>query len=43
MPGRWSAQISAEQWGVVIEDEVAIGVHGASPLPMGSYGRKKKL
>ena len=35
MPGCWSAQISDEQWGTAIEVEVAIGVHGVSPLPMG--------
>ena len=35
VPGCWSDQISAEQWGVVMEDEVAAGVHGVSPLPMG--------
>ena len=31
----WSAQISAEQWGAVMGDEVATGVHGVFPLPMG--------
>ena len=30
-----SVQISAEQWGAVMEDEVATGVHGVFPLPMG--------
>ncbi|EJK73299.1 hypothetical protein THAOC_05084 [Thalassiosira oceanica] len=30
-----SAQISAEQWGAVKADEVAICVHGVCPLPMG--------
>ena len=25
----------AEQWGAVMEDEVAIRVHGVFPLPMG--------
>ena len=35
MPGRWSDQISAEQWGVVVEDEVATGVQVVFPLPMG--------
>ncbi|EJK72357.1 hypothetical protein THAOC_06117, partial [Thalassiosira oceanica] len=35
VPGFWSAQISAEQWGAVLEDEVATGVHGVVPLPMG--------
>ena len=34
MPGRWSAQISAEQWGVVMENEVATSVHGIFPLPL---------
>ncbi|EJK54742.1 hypothetical protein THAOC_25603, partial [Thalassiosira oceanica] len=31
----WIARISAEQWGAVMEDEVAIRVHGDCPLPMG--------
>ncbi|EJK53715.1 hypothetical protein THAOC_26785, partial [Thalassiosira oceanica] len=34
-PGCWIAQISAEQWGTAMEDEVAIHVHGFFPLPMG--------
>jgi len=29
------AQISAEQWGVATEDEVAAHVHVVFPLPMG--------
>ncbi|EJK60295.1 hypothetical protein THAOC_19373, partial [Thalassiosira oceanica] len=29
-----SEQISAEQWGAAMEDEVAIRVHGVIPLPM---------
>ncbi|EJK53311.1 hypothetical protein THAOC_27277 [Thalassiosira oceanica] len=33
--GCWNAQISAEQWGAAMEVEVAIRVHGVSPLPMG--------
>ena len=35
VPGCWIAQISAEQWGALTGDEVAIGVHGVFPLPMG--------
>ena len=35
MPGCWSTQISAEQWGVVLGDEVATGVQVVFPLPMG--------
>ncbi|EJK62587.1 hypothetical protein THAOC_16793, partial [Thalassiosira oceanica] len=35
VPGCWIAQISADQWGAAMEDEVAIHVHGVSPLPMG--------
>ncbi|EJK70446.1 hypothetical protein THAOC_08197, partial [Thalassiosira oceanica] len=31
---RQSAQVSAEQWGAVVDDEVATGVHGVFPLPM---------
>ena len=31
----WSAQISAEQWVALKGDEVATGVHGVFPLPMG--------
>ena len=34
-PGCWIGQISAEQWGAAPEDEVAVGVHGVCPLPMG--------
>ena len=30
-----NAQISAERWGTAVEVEVAIGVHGVFPLPMG--------
>ena len=33
--GCWNAKISAEQWGAAMEVEVAIHVHGVSPLPMG--------
>ena len=33
-PGCWIAQISAEQWGAVMEEEVATGVHGVFP-PLG--------
>ena len=29
------AQILAERWGAVTADEVAVGVHGVLPLPMG--------
>ena len=35
VPGCWITQISAEQWGAAMGDEVAIGVHGVFPLPMG--------
>ena len=35
VPGCWSAQISAEQWGAVMEVAVATGVHGVFSLPMG--------
>ena len=34
-PGRLIAEISEERWGAVMGDEVAIGVHGVFPLPMG--------
>ena len=34
-PGCWIAQISTEQWGTAMEDEVAIHVDGVFPLPMG--------
>ena len=34
-PGCEIAQISDERWGAAAEDEVATGVHGAIPLPMG--------
>ena len=33
--GSWIAQNSAEQWGAVMVDEVAIRVHGVIPLSMG--------
>ncbi|EJK47343.1 hypothetical protein THAOC_33943 [Thalassiosira oceanica] len=33
VPGNWISLISAEQWGAAMEDEVAIRVHGVSPLP----------
>ena len=35
VPGCWSAQISHEQRGTAMEVEVAIGVHGVFPLPLG--------
>ncbi|EJK72142.1 hypothetical protein THAOC_06356 [Thalassiosira oceanica] len=35
VPGCWIVQISADQRGAVMGDEVAIGVHGVFPLPMG--------
>ena len=35
VPGCWIAQISTEQWGAAMGDEVATGVHGVFPLPMG--------
>ncbi|EJK54510.1 hypothetical protein THAOC_25857, partial [Thalassiosira oceanica] len=36
MPGCcWIAQISSEQLGAAMEDEVAIRVHGVCPLSMG--------
>ena len=34
-PGCWIAQISAEQWGVAMDDEELTGVRGGFPLPMG--------
>ena len=34
-PGNRIAQISAEQWGTAMEDDLAIRVHGVIPLPMG--------
>ena len=40
-PGCWIAQISAEQWGAAMEDEVATHVHGVCPVPMG-IGREDR-
>ena len=34
-PGCKIAQISAKRWGAARGDEVAVGVQGVSPLPMG--------
>ncbi|EJK52665.1 hypothetical protein THAOC_28037, partial [Thalassiosira oceanica] len=35
-------QISAEQWGAAMEEEVDVGVHGVCPLPMGILGREDR-
>ena len=35
LPGCQIAQISSEQWGAAIGDEVAARVEGGFPLPMG--------
>ena len=34
-PGCQIAQISYKRWGAAAGDEVAVGVHGVFPLPLG--------